>query len=72
MLSVGLKADGTIYSVKINKSSGHQVLDDAAMRIVRLAAPFAPFPLELREESDVLVVTRTWTFFSDNRVETTP
>jgi protein TonB len=72
LLSVGIKPDGTVYSIKVRHSSGHQVLDDAAMNIVQLAAPFAPFPQELRQEADVLVITRTWRFENDHRLETGP
>jgi protein TonB len=50
----------------VRRSSGHQMLDDAAVRIVELAAPFAPFPDDIREEVDILHVTRTWNFL-DNR-----
>ena len=66
LLSVGINQDGTIYSIELRRSSGHKVLDDAAKRIVRLAAPFAPFPQGLREQADVLVITRTWKFFNDS------
>lgn len=72
LMSVGINSDGSLHSVQIRRSSGHQVLDDAAMRIVHLAAPFAPFPPELKEEADVLVVTRTWKFLGGSRVETAP
>jgi len=72
LLSVGIKSDGSLHSVQVRNSSGQSVLDDAAVRIVRLAAPFAPFPPELKEEADVLVVTRTWKFLGGNRVETGP
>lgn len=72
LLSVGVNPDGSIHSVQVRRSSGETVLDDAAVRIVRLAAPFSPFPDELRQEADVLVITRTWKFSSDNRVETSP
>jgi protein TonB len=72
LLSVGIKSDGSLHSVQVRNSSGQPVLDDAAVRIVRLAAPFAPFPPELKEEADVLVVTRTWKFLGGNRVETGP
>ncbi|CAI8882555.1 energy transducer TonB [Methylocaldum szegediense] len=72
LLSVGIKPDGTVYSVQIRHSSGHQVLDDAAMNIVQLAAPFAPFPQELRQQADVLVITRTWRFEDNHRLETGP
>ncbi|BBL69431.1 transporter TonB [Methylogaea oryzae] len=72
LLSVGINKDGTIHSIKVRQSSGHVVLDDAAKRIVELAAPFAPFPAGLREEADVLVITRTWKFFSDSHLSTGP
>jgi protein TonB len=68
MLHVALKPDGTIHSVQVRKSSGHKLLDDAAIRIVKLAAPYAPFPKEIREETDILDITRTWQFLSSNRL----
>jgi len=71
-LSVGIRFDGAVYSIKVEKSSGSAVLDDAAKRIVRLAAPYSSFPEELRQEGDVLVITRKWTFLADNRIETAP
>ena len=61
-LMVAVLPDGSLMEVEILKSSGHQVLDDAALRIVRLSAPFAPFPDELRETTDVLEIIRTWQF----------
>ncbi|QSA99108.1 energy transducer TonB [Methylococcus sp. EFPC2] len=72
LLSVGIKADGSLHSVQVRRSSGYPVLDDAAVRIVRLASPFAAFPPELKDDADVLIVTRTWKFLGDNRVETAP
>lgn len=70
VLAVGIKRDGTIHSVKVTTSSGEAVLDEAAKRIVRLAAPFEPFPEELQREAEVLVITRTWRFSNENLVET--
>ncbi|OAN88570.1 energy transducer TonB [Marinobacter sp. EhC06] len=61
-LLVSLKKDGTIKEVAILQSSGSTVLDDAAIRIVRMAAPFAPFPDEMRQEVDELEIIRTWSF----------
>lgn len=72
LLSVGIYSDGTIHSIKVNKSSGHKALDDAAVRIVRLAGPYAPFPKELTEEAEVLVITRTWKFFKNDQMTTGP
>lgn len=72
LLSVGVDRDGQIRSIKIRQSSGQAVLDDAARNIVQLAAPFAPFPPGLAEEAEVLVITRTWKFFSDSHMATEP
>ncbi|MHB8534023.1 MAG: energy transducer TonB [Sulfuricaulis sp.] len=62
LLDVALNADGSINNVSIRRSSGQKVLDDAAVRIVELAAPFAPFPPDIRADADVLHITRTWKF----------
>ena len=67
-LDVALNADGTVREITVTRSSGHRVLDQAAKRIVRLAAPFAPFPPEIRRETDVLHIVRTWEFLSSNRL----
>jgi protein TonB len=61
-LTVGIKPDGEVESVEINRSSGKKVLDQAAIRIVRLAAPFDRFPDAIRRDTDILYITRTWTF----------
>ncbi len=67
-LDVALNPDGTVRAIRVLRSSGHRVLDEAAVRIVRLAAPFAPFPPEIRRETDVLHIVRTWEFLSSNRL----
>lgn len=59
---VSLRKDGTIKEVMILQSSGSTVLDDAAIRIVRMAAPFAPFPEEMSQNVDELEIIRTWSF----------
>lgn len=59
---VSIRPDGSVNEVDILKSSGHPMLDDAAIRIVQLAAPFEPFPLEMRERMDLLEIIRTWKF----------
>ncbi len=61
-LLVSMQKDGTIKEVAILQSSGSTLLDDAAIRIVRMAAPFAPFPEEMRNEVDELEIIRTWSF----------
>ncbi|HEB76961.1 MAG TPA: energy transducer TonB [Methylothermaceae bacterium] len=65
LMSVWVAKDGRVRKIKIHRSSGHKVLDAAAIRIVRLAAPFSPFPKELAAQTDVLVITRTWNFLSE-------
>jgi len=62
VLTVSIKADGTVEYVEINRSSGQKVLDAAAIRILQLASPFAPFSEEMRKKVDILSITRTWTF----------
>ncbi|MCR4300205.1 MAG: TonB family protein [Sulfuricaulis sp.] len=62
LLDVALNADGSINNISVRRSSGQKILDDAAIRIVELSAPFAPFPPEIREDLDVLHITRTWKF----------
>ena len=62
VLDVALNPDGKINQITIRRSSGHKVLDDAAIRIVELAAPYAPFPDAIRAETNVLHITRTWQF----------
>ena len=67
-LTVAIKADGEVESVEINRSSGHKILDQAAVRIVRLAAPFDRFPDNIRSDTDILHITRTWTFTRGEQV----
>ncbi len=64
VLSVDVHEDGSIGRIRVLRSSGHNILDEAAVRIVRLSAPFAPLPEEIRREVDVLTITRTWQFSS--------
>lgn len=61
-LRVSIEPDGALRGVELVESSGHRVLDDAALRIVRLAAPYAPFPPAMREQVDLLEIDRTWRF----------
>src|SRR3972149_2539896 len=62
LLDVALNTDGSINEISVRRSSGQKILDDAAVRIVELSAPFAPFPPEIRADLDVLHITRTWKF----------
>jgi periplasmic protein TonB len=67
-LTVAIKADGEVESVEVNRSSGHKMLDQAAVRIVRLASPFDRFPGNIRADTDILHITRTWTFTRGDQV----
>lgn len=67
ILRVTIKRDGTLESVELVESSGHEVLDRAALRIVRLAAPYAPFTGDLMDFG-VLEITRTWRFEPGDRI----
>jgi protein TonB len=69
-LAVTINADGSVKSINVRQTSGHRVLDDAAIRIVRLAAPYARFPQDIREEFDELVITRTWQFEAGSKLST--
>jgi periplasmic protein TonB len=68
VLSVLLDQEGRVLQVQVASGSGHQVLDDAARRIVELSSPFAPFPEEMRRKYDQLMITRTWVFQGDARM----
>ncbi len=70
LLVVGIYKTGEIESIKVHRSSGHVLLDDAAKRIVRLAAPFAPLTGELADTTDILYIIRTWDFQSGNELTT--
>ena len=68
LLSVSIRADGTVDKVSVQRSSGHTLLDEAAVRIVRMAAPYAPCPPDIRKEFDIIEITRTWTFTNTDQV----
>jgi protein TonB len=61
-VSVTILPDGSVKKVSIDRGSGLKVLDDAAERILKLAAPFAAFPPDIRKDTDELVITRSWIF----------
>jgi periplasmic protein TonB len=65
-LDVGIKADGSIFSIRVRKSSGYPALDEAAKKIVRMTAPFPPLPKALLNELKVLVITRVWNFSDES------
>lgn len=68
VLHVAIRPDGSVKSINVRKSSGHKLLDDAAVRIVKLSAPFAPFPAEIRKETDIIDIIRTWQFRNNDQL----
>jgi len=68
-LSVSIRSDGSVESIEVSKSSGQRILDAAAMRIVKLAAPYSPLPANIAKDTDILTITRTWTFTSSDKLE---
>ncbi len=68
-LTVSIRADGSLESVEVSRSSGQRILDAAAQRIVRLSSPFSPLPPDIRKETDILSITRTWTFTTADTLE---
>jgi protein TonB len=70
LLDVVLNPDGSVRSASIERSSGHKALDDGALRIVHMAAPFAKIPPEVLGSHDVLRILRTWQFENDFSLRT--
>ena len=66
ILTVFIRSDGSIEKVEVNHKSGQRILDAAAVKIVEMAGPYAPFPEEIRRDTDILSITRTWTFARGN------
>ena len=69
-LTVTIRPDGSVESIDLDRSSGLKVLDQAAFLIVKLSAPFAVFPADIRKDTDLLVITRTWFFAQGDKVWT--
>lgn len=69
-LEVALRPDGNVESIRLERSSGLKVLDEAAFRIVRMAAPYGEFPADIRKDTDLLIITRTWFFGQGDAVLT--
>ena len=68
-LTVSIRADGSVESIEINRPSGQRILDASAIRIVKLASPYAPFPPDIRKDTDILSITRTWTFTTTDKLQ---
>jgi protein TonB len=68
-MTVGINQDGSVESIEILRGSGFNELDEAAARIVRIAAPYSPLPENISSRVDVLHITRTWKFSTGYRLE---
>lgn len=68
-LTVSIRADGSVENVEINRSSGQPILDAAAVRIVKLAAPYSEFSAEMHQKTDILSITRTWMFTNNDQLQ---
>lgn len=68
VLTVAIRKDGRLERVELNRSSGQKVLDEAALRIVKLAAPYAVFPESVQRDTDIIEITRTWSFTSADQL----
>ena len=69
-MTVSIKSNGDIEDIVIDKSSGSKILDSAAERIVRMAEPYAAFPEDIKKDTDLLSITRTWTFTREDSLAT--
>ncbi len=69
-LTVTIRPDGSVESIELDRSSGLKVLDAAAFKIVRMATPFAAFPPDIKRDTDLLVITRTWFFGQGDKIWT--
>ena len=69
LLDVAIRADGSLRDVRVLRSSGNAELDQAARRIVQLAAPYPPFSPELRRQVEVLRIEAPWRFDPGGRVQ---
>ncbi|MFO1395759.1 MAG: TonB family protein [Burkholderiales bacterium] len=69
LITVAIRSDGTLENVEIVRTSGSRILDAAAVRIVEMSAPFAPFPPDIKRDTDILYITRTWMFTKSDSLE---
>lgn len=71
IIDVAINIDGTINKIDMRKPSKYKLLNDAAIRFIRLAAPFDPFPESISKETDIVHITRAYHFLDNNRLTST-
>lgn len=69
ILTASINSDGSLENVQIDRSSGSRVLDAAAVKIVQMAAPFPPFPVDMRKQIDIYEITRAWEFTTSDQLQ---
>jgi len=69
-LTIRVNSDGRVEKVEIDRSSGYKILDNAAIRIVKMSSPFAAFPNDIRRDTDILEITRILSFTKSDRIRT--
>lgn len=69
-MTVSIFANGKVEKIEIDRSSGSKILDQAAIQVVEMSAPFAAFSREMREKADILSISRTWTFTRSDQLNT--
>jgi len=67
VVAVVIKADGSLKEATIQESSGDPEMDQAALNILRKAAPFNPFPLNLKQDYDQLRFAYEWQFLGQTK-----
>ena len=70
VLTVTILSNGEIKDVEINRSSRVKVLDEAAVSIVRMSAPYAVFPDDIKRDTDIIEITRKWNFTREDQLQT--
>lgn len=69
-VKVTIRANGAVKNVDILSFSGHKILDDAVVRIVKMASPYPKFPDDLKQDFDEIVIIRTWQFLAGSKLRT--
>lgn len=70
LLTVSIRSNGTVENIELRRSSGNKILDEAAIRIVRLGEPYPAFPANIARDTDIIDISRTWRFTTADRIET--
>lgn len=70
LLDVAINPDGSVHSTRITRSSGYHELDQAALRIIKMSAPFPPLTKDILKDTDILHIPRVWRFQQGSRLQT--